>query len=281
MVNVELLCIGNELLIGKTLNTNAHWLAKRITSLGLKVRRITTVADDLEEISSAIKEAMQRKTRFLITTGGLGPTFDDKTLEGIAKALNLKLKVDGAALKMIEEKYEQYVKEGRMERAELTPHRVKMATLPEGARPLPNPVGTAPGVILEANTTIIIALPGVPSEMKAIFEESVLPILRKEAGNMIFYEASLEVLGIVESEIAPIIDRVMHDNPYVYIKSHPKGGEKTSRIELHFSTTAQDAETAKNRVGRAIIQISEMIREKGGKIRPLKITEQNSNLSYR
>ena len=88
---------------------------------------------------------------------------------------------------------------------------------------------------------------------------------------MIFYEAGLEVLGIVESEIAPIIDQVMHDNPYVYIKSHPKGGEKTSRIELHFSTTSEDAETAKDRVGRAIIQISEMIKAKKGKIRPLKV----------
>lgn len=273
MTIVELICIGNELLIGKTLNTNAQWLTKRITSLGLKVRRITTVADDLEEISSAIKEALQRKTRFVITTGGLGPTFDDKTLEGIAKALNLELKVNNEALKMIEEKYEQYVKEGRMEKAELTPYRVKMATLPKGAKPLPNSIGTAPGMLLEVDNTTIIALPGVPSEMKAIFEESVLPILRKEAGNMVFYEASLEVLGIVESEIAPIIDEVMHDNPYVYIKSHVKGEEKTAKIELHFSTTSKNAETAKNRVGRAIIQISEMIRKKGGKIRPLKTAE--------
>ena len=271
MVTVELICVGNELLIGKTLNTNAHWLAKRITSLGLKLRRITTVADDLDEISSAVKEALARKPRFIITTGGLGPTFDDKTLEGIAKALNVKLKVNDEALKMVEEKYEEYVKEGRIEKAELTPHRIKMATLPKGAKPLPNPVGTAPGVLLEANNTVIIALPGVPSEMKAIFEESVLPILRREAGNMIFYEAGLEVLGIVESEIAPIIDQVMHDNPYVYIKSHPKGEEKTSRIELHFLTTSEDAETAKDRVGRAIIQISEMIKAKRGKIRPLKV----------
>ena len=98
MTIVELICIGNELLIGKTLNTNAHWLAKRITSLGLKVRRITTVEDSLEEISSAIKEALLRKPRFIITTGGLGPTFDDKTLEGIAKALNLELKVNNCLL---------------------------------------------------------------------------------------------------------------------------------------------------------------------------------------
>ena len=273
MVKVELICVGNEILIGKTLNTNAHWLAKRITSLGLKVSRITTVADDLKEISSAIKEALARNPRFIITTGGLGPTFDDKTIEGIAKALCLELKVDGKALKMVEDKYKQYVKEGKMEKAELTPHRVKMATLPVGAEPLPNPVGTAPGVLIDHEGVTIIALPGVPSEMKAIFENSVIPILRRAAGKAVFYEASLEVLGMVESEIAPIVDEVMHDNPYVYIKSHPKGEERISRIELHFSTTTEDTETAKKRVGRAVIQISEMIKKKGGKIRPIKTAE--------
>jgi len=266
MVTAEIVSIGNEILIGKTLNTNAQWLAKRMTSIGLEIRRITTVGDDLEEISSIIREALKRKPRFIITTGGLGPTFDDKTLEGIAKALEIKLKTNEEALKMVEAKYEQYVKEGLMERAELTPHRVKMATLPEGAKPLPNPVGTAPGVLIEVKDTVIIALPGVPQEMKAIFEESIL-LLRKESKNLIFYEAELEVRGIVESEIAPLIDEVMHDNPYVYIKSHPRGGERVSKIILHFSTTASESTTAQNRVGKAIVQLSEMIKKKGGEIK--------------
>lgn len=267
MVTAEIVSIGNEILIGKTLNTNAQWLAKRMTSIGLEIRRITTVGDDLEEISSIIREALKRKPRFIITTGGLGPTFDDKTLEGIAKALEIKLETNEEALKMVEAKYEQYVKEGSMERAELTPHRVKMATLPEGAKPLPNPVGTAPGVLIEVKDTVIIALPGVPQEMKAIFEESILPLLRKESKNLIFYEAELEVRGIVESEIAPLIDEVMHDNPYVYIKSHPRGGERVSKIILHFSTTASESTTAQNRVGKAIVQLSEMIKKKGGEIK--------------
>ena len=267
MVTAEIVSIGNEILIGKTLNTNAQWLAKRMTSIGLEIRRITTVGDDLEEISSIIREALKRKPRFIITTGGLGPTFDDKTLEGIAKALEIKLETNEEALKMVEAKYEQYVKEGLMERAELTPHRVKMATLPEGAKPLLNPVGTAPGVLIEVKDTVIIALPGVPQEMKAIFEESILPLLRKESKNLIFYEAELEVRGIVESEIAPLIDEVMHDNPYVYIKSHPRGGERVSKIILHFSTTASESTTAQNRVGKAIVQLSEMIKKKGGEIK--------------
>ncbi|MCK4425067.1 competence damage-inducible protein A, partial [Candidatus Bathyarchaeota archaeon] len=74
---MEIICVGNELLIGKTLNTNAHWLAKRITSLGLSVKRITVVGDEVNEIANAVREALQRKPRFIITVGGLGPTFDD------------------------------------------------------------------------------------------------------------------------------------------------------------------------------------------------------------
>ncbi|MEM3577098.1 MAG: nicotinamide mononucleotide deamidase-related protein [Candidatus Bathyarchaeia archaeon] len=263
---MEIICVGNELLIGKTLNTNAQWLAKRATTAGFTVKRITVVEDDVAAIAGVIREALQRKPIFIITTGGLGPTFDDKTLEGIAEALNLKLEINEKALEMVREKYEAYMKTGKIEKVELTPARVKMARLPEKSQPLPNPVGTAPGVILEVNETVLIALPGVPSEMEAIFEDSVMPLLRKKAGEVTFYEASIYVSGIMESALAPLIDRTMHDNPHVYIKSHPKGEEKKPQIELHFSTTAKDSKTAKDRVGKALIQLSELVKKEGGKV---------------
>ncbi|MEM0049548.1 MAG: nicotinamide mononucleotide deamidase-related protein [Candidatus Bathyarchaeia archaeon] len=268
---VEIISIGNELLIGKVLNTNAHWLAKRITSLGLSVRRVTVVGDDLDEISSAVKEALQRRPAFIITTGGLGPTFDDKTLEGVAMATNRELEENKEALEMIKRKYEEYVAEGKMERFELTQYRVKMARLPRGAKPLPNPVGTAPGVLLEHEGVTLIMLPGVPGEMMAIFENSVLPLLRKAAGNMVFYETSLDVTGIVESDLAPLIEQVMRENPYVYIKSHPKISEKIKRIELHLLTTCSDENVARQRIEKTIMQISSLISEKGGKVQPIRI----------
>ena len=266
----EIICVGNELLIGKTLNTNAQWLAKRITTLGLSVRRITIVGDDVNEISSAVREAIQRNPRFLITTGGLGPTFDDKTLEGLANALKCKLEINKEALTMVKEKYRKYAEEGKMKKAELTPPRVKMAKLPEGAKPLFNPVGTAPGIVMEHEGATIVALPGVPSEMKAIFDGSVAPLLRQVAGDVTFFETSMETTGVIESEMAPLIDQVMHDNPYVYIKSHPKGAERIPRIEFHFSTTAKNSDLARKRVSKAFVQLSELIQKKGGKIRPIK-----------
>jgi molybdenum cofactor synthesis domain-containing protein len=231
---IEIICVGNELLIGKTLNTNAQWLAKRITALGLSARRITIVGDDVDEIFSAIREAMQRNPRFLITTGGLGPTFDDKTLEGLAKALECKLEINEEALTMVKEKYRKYAEEGKMKKAELTPPRAKMAKLPEGAKPLSNPVGTAPGVIMKRGSITILALPGVPSEMKAIFDGSVASLLKQVAGD------------------------------------DPKGAERIPRIEFHFSTTAKKSGVARKRVSNAFVQLSELIQEKGGKIKPSK-----------
>jgi len=270
--HIEIICIGNELLIGKIANTNAQWLAKRITTTGLEVNRITVASDDVTEISTVVQEALKRKPKVLITTGGLGPTFDDKTLEGIAKALNQPLKVNPEAVKMVEEKYHQYLKEGKInQEVELTPPRVKMATIPENAEPIHNPIGTAPAVLIKHDDTTLIALPGVPTEMEAIFDESIQPILKKMAGKAVFYEASIGVDGIMESDLAPLIDKTMHDNPYIYIKSHPgHRGEGKPHLKLHLSTTAQDSETAKKRIAKALLQVTELAQAKGGKTKPQK-----------
>jgi nicotinamide-nucleotide amidase len=267
---VEIICVGNELLIGKTLNTNAQWLTRRVTTLGLTTRRVTVVGDNIDEISFAIKEAIQRSPGFILTTGGLGPTFDDKTLEGLAKALERRMEVNEEALKMVKDKYLSYVRERRMDAAELTPHRVKMAKLPEGAKPLRNPVGTAPAVSVEHENVTIIALPGVPSEMKSIFDDSVASVLKKAAGNVTFFETSIEASKVIESEMAPLIEKVMHHNPHVYIKSHPKGAERVPRIEFHLSTTAKNSSTARKQVSKALLQLTELIQQKGGKIKPIK-----------
>jgi nicotinamide-nucleotide amidase len=268
--SVEIISVGNELLIGKTLNTNAQWLAKRITTLGLTARRITVIADETEEIAGAIKEAIQRSPSFLLTTGGLGPTFDDKTLEGLAEALGKKIEINQTALKMVKEKYLSYAEEGRIETPKLTPPRVKMAKLPEGATPLSNPVGTAPAVVVKYENVTIIALPGVPSEMKSIFDESVASILKQATHGVTFFETSIEAIKVMESEMAPLIDKVMQNNPHVYVKSHPKGAERIHRIEFHLSTTGKNPTTARKHLIRALLQLKEMIQEKGGKIKPIK-----------
>jgi molybdenum cofactor synthesis domain-containing protein len=263
---VEIISVGNELLIGKIANTNAQWMARKITSLSGNVRRIVDIGDDLQEISTAVKEALARRPTLLLITGGLGPTFDDMTLEGLAEAFNIPLRIDPEAERMVRARYERYEAEtGR--KIEMTPERLKMAKLPEGSRPIRNPAGTAPGVVLQHGSTTIVALPGVPREMEAIFEEFVEPMVKKAVGNLHFYAKSLEAIGVIESELAPLIEKTMRENPRVYIKSHPKAPEPRPLIELHFSTTSEHLELAEEEVEKAARMLTQLVVEHKGSIR--------------
>jgi nicotinamide-nucleotide amidase len=264
--HMEIICVGNELLIGKTLNTNAHWLSKQAANLGVTVTRIIVVQDVVDEIASVVREALKRKPQFIITTGGLGPTFDDKTLEGIARALNRKLEINQKAVELVQEKYAEYARKEQLSTIiELTPPRVKMATLPEEAEPLNNPIGTAPGVRIDIQGTLLFALPGVPSEMESIFDETVVPVLKKAVGKNVFCERSIFVDNMMESRLAPIIDNVMSENEGVYIKSHPLGVENKPHIELHLTITAKDEEKPAERLQKAIRRLSSLIEKNGGK----------------
>jgi molybdenum cofactor synthesis domain-containing protein len=263
--DLEIICVGNELLIGKIPNTNAQWLSRESTNLGISVKRITVVSDNVAEIANAIQETLRRKPKFIITTGGLGPTFDDKTLEGIAKALNRKLEVNPKALQMVKEKYEAYATRIGTKPSELTAPQVKMATIPEKTQPIPNPVGTAPGVQANLKGTVLIVLPGVPSEMEAIFEKTVSPMLKQASSGVTFHEKSVYADDIMESNLAPLIDKAMKDNPGVYVKSHPRGAENKPHLELHLSITAKDNENAEERLQKTADQLARLIERNGGK----------------
>ena len=242
---VELLSVGNELLLGNTVNTNASWLSAQITALGAIVNRTTTVRDDLEDISNAVREVVGRKPDFIITTGGIGPTFDDMTVRAVAKAFHLRMRLDKTALKMIRAHYARRFPNRKIT---LSRPRLKMALAPYGGKPIPNPVGTAPGVHLLVRKTQIFCLPGVPKEAKAIFRKSLSPVIRAKAGRMVFAERWIRVQGVMESSLAPVIDGVMSRWPGVYIKSHPRGIESGGRprIELHFSISTSDSARAQN-----------------------------------
>jgi len=259
-----LLFTGNELLIGKTLNTNGNWLAKEITAIGGEVSRMYTIKDDLNEIKEILKYILSRKPDFLIISGGLGPTFDDKTLQGVALALNIPLELNKEALKSIEEKYHEIFKKGVSKTDEIIKSRRKMALLPKNAVPLPNPVGTAPGVMLKTGDTTIFCLPGVPAELKAIFKESVLPYLKKINRNIKFYEKTIKTEGIVESELAEHIEKIMCEIPSIYIKTHPQGYEGTSRVNIHI--TAFGDEKRSDNLNKAVKKIEGIIHKMGGKI---------------
>jgi nicotinamide-nucleotide amidase len=225
----EIISVGNELLIGHTLDTNSHWIAKRFTRFGWTLQRITVLRDSLPSIKDGVSGALRRKPDLLISLGGLGPTHDDMTLRGIALALNKHLVLNRDALAMVKARYSKLGSS-----TGLTLFRRKMATLPEGAVPLPNPVGTAPGVEIKIGRTTIVSLPGVPSEMKAIFSGSVITMLRR-SGAKAPKEISVGLVGIIESALAPALDRTRRAFPGLYFKSHPRGreGGVRSLIQLH------------------------------------------------
>jgi molybdenum cofactor synthesis domain-containing protein len=233
----EIISVGNELLIGHTLDTNSHWIAKRFTRLGWTLQRITVLRDSLTAIKDGVTGALRRKPDLLITLGGLGPTHDDMTLKGIAFALSKRLVLNPEAFDMVKARY------SALEASTgLTRFRRKMATLPEGAEPLPNPVGTAPGVAIKIGATKLVSLPGVPSEMKAIFTASVIPMLKASKGEAPD-EASIGLVGIIESALAPALDRTRKAFPGLYFKSHPRGceGGIRSLIQLHVYSVDPDS----------------------------------------
>ncbi len=225
----EIISVGNELLIGHTLDTNSHWIAKRFTKFGWTLQRITVLRDSLAAIRDGVKGALGRKPELLITLGGLGPTHDDMTLKGIALALNKRLLLNAKAFAMVKVRYNAIEAS-----TGLTRFRRKMATLPEGAEPLPNPIGTAPGVMIKVGTPWLVSLPGVPSEMKAIFTGSVIPMLRASKAEAP-KEVTVGLVGIIESALAPALDRTRRAFPGLYFKSHPRGREGGIRslIQLH------------------------------------------------
>ncbi len=262
LCTVEVLSIGNELLTGKTANTNATWLAQHTTSLGGFVTRVTTVRDNLATIETTIREILRRKPTVLLVSGGLGPTFDDMTLKALANSTKRPLEVNKAALQMVREKYRSLIHKHRLP---LTKARTKMATLPKGAQALPNPVGTAPGVLLQIGRSTIICLPGVPSELEKIFETSISRMISVYSAGFLRESKSLHVSGILESEMAPLVDRVMRMNPGVYIKSHPGGRERRARskIELEFSFESSNLTDAQKKIECAINDMAQILSKKG------------------
>jgi nicotinamide-nucleotide amidase len=266
---IEILCTGNELLSGTIVDTNAQWISSKITDAGGFVRRITLVGDEVNEISSAVKESIERKPNWLIVSGGLGPTYDDKTLEGIGTALNLKLVLDNNAVEMLRKSYTLH---GLTTNYELNHTRLKMARIPEGSTPIQNPVGSAPAVLIEiANkTTKIICLPGIPKELKAIFSENILPQIKKSNSDFYIVRSFCETIGISEAMLAPTLSSIvdMYSSDSIYVKTHPQGytSDNKPRLRIQIISKGKDRSKVQIRYSNILNILIEKIELLGGEI---------------
>ncbi len=227
-MNAEIISIGTELLLGEIVDTNSAHIARQLRTIGLDLHYMTTVGDNLERIARVIDVALDR-VDVVITTGGLGPTVDDVTREAVAKATGRPLVLDPHLLAQIESFFARL---GR----QMSENNRRQAFIPEGATPIPNPVGTAPGFIVETERGVVITLPGVPREMKYLLEHAVLPYLRDHFDlHAIIKTRILRTVAIGESDIdARIGDLMTSTNPTVGLAAH--AGQTDIRITAKAAT---------------------------------------------
>ena len=263
MIKVEIIAIGNEILTGRVLDSNSNWLAKNISGLGGEVSRIVVVPDRTDDIVREIRASMTNGAAVMVTTGGLGPTFDDTTLKAVAQTLDIPVVLHAEALEWVIRKYEDMKSKGYVDSDNITPSREKMAHLPDGSTPLPNSAGAAPGVMLEYKKITFVCLPGVPAEMKAIYEEHVEERLRSIFGSRVFVERNITTDASDESKLVPIIDAVMREIDGVYLKSKPTHFGEDVQIGIRI-TASEESESEINVQIEAAISLLEIELQKAG-----------------
>jgi molybdopterin-biosynthesis enzyme MoeA-like protein len=171
-------------------------------------------------------------------------------------------------LAFVKKRVAEYAKKrGYSTEIELTPPRVKMATLPEKTMVVNNPVGAAPAVRVDVKEAVMFALPGIPHEMEAIFNESIAPLIREAVGEGVFCERSLFLEDIFESKLAPLIDQVMSNNAGVYVKSHPLTSEGKAQVELHLTMMASQKCNPKGRLAKVASELADLVAANGGVVK--------------
>jgi nicotinamide-nucleotide amidase len=201
----ELLTIGDEILIGQIVNTNAVWMAKQLNAIGVQIKQITSISDDKAHIKNALDEALNRADLILIT-GGLGPTKDDITKNTLSEYFGVGLKKEMQVL--------NFIKEGLEKRGiEFLPVHELQALILDNSELLFNHYGTAPGMWIEHKGKIVVCMPGVPHEMKGIMSNYVLPKISKQFNLPFIFHKTIVVIGLSESKIADAISEVEDNLP--------------------------------------------------------------------
>ncbi len=245
----ELIFVGTELLLGQIVNTNAAYLGENLASLGVDLYHSAVVGDNLNRIKDAIQTALTRSDLVLIT-GGLGPTFDDITREGIAAAISRELVYDPQVMAQIEEHFT------RVKYKILPIHRRQAYVLTTGCQAVPNPVGSAPGLIIDVEGKWIIAMPGVPHEMKRMCEDTIFPWIMEKAGKNVIQSKILKVCGMGESNVADALQEIVEPltNPTIAFLARP------NEVSVRITAKAADGDEA----SRMISVVADQVREKLG-----------------
>jgi nicotinamide-nucleotide amidase len=233
MANAEIVAIGSELLLGQIVDTNSTWMAQRLTALGVNLFYKSVVGDNPDRMKEVLTQALERAD-VVVTSGGLGPTQDDLTREVVAEVTGRKLVLHQPFLEQIEHRF-------RNRGFIMTPNNERQAYMPEGAIPIPNPNGTAPSFIVEDPRGSIFVLPGVPFELKWLFDNEVAPYLRRKfsLSEIITYRV-LKVAELGESRVDDLMGHLIANsrNPTVGVLAHP------GQVDVRIAAKAANKETA-------------------------------------
>ena len=216
MASAEIVTIGTEMLLGQLVDTNTAVIAQALADIGVDVRRETSVGDNEVSIAAVVTEAIARAD-IVVCAGGLGPTVDDMTRGAVAAALGRPLVLDAESLRHLEAMF------ARLKR-KMTENNVAQAHFPEGAEPLPNPHGSAPGFVVERAGRAVLALPGPPRELLPMLRDHAIPwIERRYAPNAVLVTRVLRTVGLGESDLDARIADLFREqkNPSIAVLAHP------------------------------------------------------------
>jgi molybdenum cofactor synthesis domain-containing protein len=252
---VVLLAIGNELLNGEVRDSNLFVLARSLTRQGFKVEQAAMVRDDPQAIAALLVTLLESHPEVIIISGGLGPTADDCTLAAVADTLEQPLVEMPAAREMVNLAYSRLLAAGYVPQRGPEEAQRKMARLPLGAKPLLNPVGVAPGVWLETGATTLVCLPGVPEEMEALLEGTVMLQLTARFGQRYWVEHAIIVHCEDEATLTKPLREIAAGYPDIYIKSlaqsFPKSGAPdttSAELRIIIAMHAADESQAQQRL---------------------------------
>ena len=234
ITSAEIVAIGTEMLLGDLVDTNTAWMSNRFAKLGVGVYRHTTVGDNSDRIVGALRDAASRSD-LVVTTGGLGPTSDDLTNECLAVLTSREMIEYPEAREHVDRKFAQF---GR----EPSPSNYKQALFPEGTELIPNPLGTAMGALVEWEGTLFATLPGVPPEMKRMFEETLDPLLRSRSDGSIVSK-TLHFAGLGESALAEKVQDFLDATDPTVAPLASQG-----KVRLRITTRAATQEEAEEKI---------------------------------
>lgn len=225
-------CVGRDLLEGIVLDRNAHFIATRLSDLGIRVRSIQTVDGVKPDMVAALKAAMATAPDFIFCSGGMGPSHDDITKDAVAEVGGLRLERDPVAVEMVERAFRRLLAKGATHSTEMNEARLRMAHLPQGAKPYENPIGSGPTCVVTVKSTTFILLPGVPEELQRIFALHIAPMLKAQGLGNTRKTRTVEYGGHDESAISQILADHAKRFPGVSSRTIRHGTEESVSIRI-------------------------------------------------